>query len=75
MTDLISRLRLAPNEKTKGAMQRDGLAAADEIERLRAALNDIILVMGPKAPPCCDGCAFEWNEALTTARAALKEPT
>ena len=32
--DLAERLRLPPDEKTKGAMQRDGLAAADELERL-----------------------------------------
>lgn len=72
MTDLISRLR---EQSRRGYWPLLGDEAADEIERLRAALHDIVLVMGPKVPPCCNGCAYEWREALTTAREALKEPT
>lgn len=48
------------------------LAQADaEIARLRDALEHVVRVMGPKVPPCCIGCEYEWNEALTTAREAV----
>lgn len=43
-----------------------------EIERLRAALGDILNTMGPKVPPCCEGCEFEWLEAITIARKTLE---
>jgi hypothetical protein len=35
---LLERLRLPPDEKSKGAMQRDGLTAAEELERLTTEL-------------------------------------
>lgn len=40
----------------------------------REALAEIVRVMGPKASPCCDGCQWEWNEALRIARDALAQP-
>ena len=46
-------------------------ARKDEIlTLLRAALEDIVRVLGPAAPTC-EGCAVENVEALTIARAAL----
>ena len=65
MTDLISRLRDLH-------MQCDGLSlyaeAADEIERLRAALTDIAQHQDSEWPLRC-------RMNVRTARAALKEPT
>jgi hypothetical protein len=37
----------------------------------RTALKHCYNVMGPKTPPCCDGCRYEWAEALKTIREAL----
>lgn len=72
MTDIVERLRAdTESAEDEWALMDE---AADEIERLRAALQHIVLTMGPKVPPCCEGCAFEWHEALTTARAALEKP-
>lgn len=42
-----------------------------ENARLREALTHIKRVMGPKVPPCCDGCAAEWQETLDTVNTAL----
>lgn len=46
-------------------------AVRTELARVRAALTHIKRVMGPKVPPCCDGCAAEWQETLDTANTAL----
>ena len=44
----------------------------ERVKVLEDALQHIERVMGPKVPPCCDGCNFEWDEALKTVRAALE---
>jgi hypothetical protein len=46
--------------------------AADEIKRLHAGMQRIVSVLGPKAPPCCEGCEWEWTEALRVAREAIQ---
>jgi hypothetical protein len=66
MTDLISRLR---EKSRRGYWPLLGDEAADEIEKLRAALRnlldmDVAYMRGPKV-----------EEAVEAARAALKEPT
>lgn len=38
---------------------------------LLQALNEIVTVMGPKRPRCCEGCEWEWDEALRIAREAI----
>ena len=48
-------------------------ALRDRVKVLEDALQHIERVMGPKVPPCCDGCNFEWGEALKTVRAALQK--
>ncbi len=35
------------------------------------ALQRIVRIMGPVTPPCCEGCAYEWTEALLVGQAAL----
>ena len=64
MTDLISRLRTLSRPGGGGSIANE---AADEIERLRAALRnlldmDVAYMRGPKV-----------EEAVEAARAALKE--
>lgn len=34
-------------------------------------MRHVLDVLGPQAPKCC-GCEYEWNEALTTLKEALK---
>lgn len=49
----------------------------DRIRELEEALDGIYRVLGPGIPSCvvCEGCDYEWGEALRIARAALnKEP-
>ena len=40
MSDIVSRLRLHLDNKTKAAMQHDCQQAADEIEKLRAERDE-----------------------------------
>ena len=37
------------------------------------ALREIVAVMGPKVPSCCQGCEWEWGEALRIATAAIAQ--
>ena len=77
MTDLISRLRDTPNwmRESYGSWKdcvlkydRAPFEAADEIEKLRAALNDIAQHQDSEWPLRC-------RMNVRTARAPLKEPT
>lgn len=45
--------------------------AMGEIARLNKAFRDCMALMGPKAPPCCQGCEYEWTAALKIISAAL----
>lgn len=44
----------------------------ERVRVLREALEYIENVMGPTALPCCEGCRYEWLEALATARKTLE---
>lgn len=41
-------------------------------ERRTAALRQVQTVMGPKVPSCCQGCGWEWAEALRIVKAELE---
>lgn len=49
--------------------------AANEIDRLREALQTVVTLLGPNVPKdlTCQGCAYEWGRALNEARNALIE--
>ena len=72
----------AQSAADNAALQKDYFDAAiavgtatQEIAALREALAHVERVMGPVVPPCCDGCNFEWGEALKTVRAARRDAT
>lgn len=71
MFDYINQgLRDAVEKKASTA--HNALQMADNrIAKLEQALRDVEAVMGPKAPPCCDGCEYEWNRALVIVRGVL----
>ena len=65
MSDLVQRLRNGPAPLNDPDLNDE---AADEIERLRAALTDIAQHQDSEWPLRC-------RMNVRTARAALKEPT
>lgn len=75
--DLIDQLRkrLAEVELLNRQLRQDFDNAAWEAESKLAETDRIIRrlwsLMGPKTPPCCEGCTFEWIEALKELRAYL----
>ena len=70
----------AQSAADNAALRADAIRTQNEVvgplrERVKVledALKEIERVMGPEVPEC-SGCVYEWNEALTTARAALEE--
>lgn len=42
------------------------------VEDAFSALRQVRTVMGPKVPSCCQGCEWEWSEALRIIDAALQ---
>ena len=62
------RWLMANNKMLQQTIKEQG----KKVRALREALQHIERVMGPKVPPCCDGCHFEWGEALKKVRAALE---
>jgi uncharacterized protein (DUF1501 family) len=67
--DEIEHLAAAKDQHFAQAMENGAKANA-----YREALEHVVRVMGPKAPPCCDGCETERTEALSTARDVLAPP-
>lgn len=53
--------------------QRDVMLCLAELRRLRELVANIDMWMGPKAPPCCDGCHAEWTMVLEALYAELGE--
>lgn len=66
----LERLKTVPMKYRRMAFNAQ---LQTENAALREALTHIERVMGPTVPPCCDGCHYEWGEALKTVRAALGE--
>ena len=71
-TPLVSAADNADARRTAEYWKAEHLAGNERVKVLEGALQHIERVMGPKVPPCCDGCNFEWGEALKTVRAALE---
>jgi hypothetical protein len=64
IADRLATLRAAP--AAEGARMGGG-----DAPDYRRVLKYIVDVMGPKVPPCCEGCEFEWGAALDAAKEAL----
>ena len=75
MTDIVERLR-SPEVfiDTGGMTSPVARQAADEIERLRAALREIVEAWDWWQQDTSDRCQSVPGEAIARARAALGEP-
>ena len=77
MSDLIKRLRGWPGPRgyAEVSILRTMTEAADEIEKLRAALKEVLANMPVFPAPAKHivGMADQYNDAITKARAALGE--
>jgi hypothetical protein len=69
-------------EQQAGAAMDEAVAAGDgtlhgsfdywqaEAKRMREAINEALMLLGPEAPEC-SGCAYEWDHAIKVLSAAL----
>lgn len=50
-------------------LSNERVEATQEVAGLKAQIKEALTVMGPSRPSCCQGCEYEWDEALKILRA------